>query len=221
MHTRLSQQTSLRCGLSNFNRHEIDSTSAGSWAGCTRCGLHRTRTRIALKRRGGIGRIRLLLIGEAPGEFEDILGVPFVGPAGTVLDRIITATHTQFQFLITNTVLCRPQTIVYLSSEAEDTPLGELCYGEDYEIQDKNRDPDQNEMRLCRPHIDELAKDFQPHGVVYLGKVAKFYPTKLPTVELYHPAYILRLEYKLQTLLLEAQKLSKFIKTLNVPSTQT
>ena len=219
MHDRVTEQAALRYRLSGFDRDQIDSTSHRTWGACTRCGLSRTRTRVALKRRGGQGRIRLLLIGEAPGQFEDALGVPFVGHSGRILDKTIEYTvhsfHAPFSYLITNTVCCRPQTIEYLSTEIEDSPLEELHYGEDYEIYDYNRDPSPQEMAACRPHIDELVEDYSPHGIVYVGKVAKSYLTRLPTVELLHPAYIARLEAKLQTVLKEATKLSRFIHRLN------
>jgi len=222
MHTGFSKQTTLRYKLSGFDGNSIDSTQNRSWARCTACGLCRTRTRVALKRRGGSGRIRLLLIGEAPGEFEDVLGVPFVGPAGNILDKIIGYVTVPFSYLITNTVSCRPQTIVYLSTETEDHPLEELQEGSDYEIVDHNREPTSPEIEACRPHIDELFNDYQPHGIVYLGKVAKAYkaPTnpltrrKTPTLELIHPAAITRLEFKLQKVKLEAQKLTQFLTKL-------
>ena len=173
---------------------------------------------MAVKRRGGHGRIRLLLIGEAPGEFEDVLGTPFVGPAGNILNKTIdycfTSFSAQFQYIITNTVSCRPQTIVFLSSEAETYDFEELIPGEDYEIYDYNRDPTPQEMAACKPHIDDLVEELQPHGIVYLGKIATSYKTKLPSIELLHPAYIARLECKLQQVLGQAEKLSNFVHKL-------
>src|SRR5689334_10971780 len=56
---------------------------------CTRCKLHRTRTNIVF----GVGspQARLMFVGEAPGEDEDLQGYPFVGKAGQLLTRMIEA----------------------------------------------------------------------------------------------------------------------------------
>lgn len=218
MHGRVTKQTTLRHRLSGFSGDEIDRTSSRDWSNCRACGLCRTRKRVALKRRGevhGGGRVRLLLIGEAPGEFEDTLGVPFIGPAGQVLNFILKDVEAPFTYLITNTVNCRPYTIVYLSQEAEDVDFDLLIEGEDYEIQDPNRDPTPQEATACRSHIDELVIDFEPTAIVYLGKIAQQYPTRLPTLSLLHPAYIARMEYKLQTVREQALLLTRFIQGLS------
>jgi uracil-DNA glycosylase len=147
--------------------------------------------------------------------------VPFTGPAGMVLNHIIKYTELPFEYLITYSVLCRPQTIVYLSSEAEAELYAELKAGEDYEIYDHDRDPSPSEIEACKPHIDELINDFDPHGIVHLGHIAKRYKTSLPTVELTDPTSISRLEYKLQTVRKQSFKLQKFLKTLYVSNNQT
>lgn len=45
----------------------------------------------------------------------------------------------------------------------------------DHELQNWNREPTSAEIETCRPHIDELVQVFQPHAIVYLGKVAESY----------------------------------------------
>lgn len=164
-----------------------------------------------------------MFIGEAPGATEDLLGVPFVGTAGRILNWIISDVPHQFSYLITNTVCCRPQTVVYLEHQldldhAEHNPdfsLNQLIEGEDYEIQEYNREPHKAEIEACRPHVDELLDDYKPHGIVYLGSVAKSHPVKgLPTVSLKHPAYIARLEFKLQTARKEAHKIELLIERI-------
>jgi uracil-DNA glycosylase len=57
------------------------------WGDCQQCELHRVRHKVVLAR----GRVPcdVLFIGEAPGASEDVLGLPFVGPAGHMLDYII------------------------------------------------------------------------------------------------------------------------------------
>ncbi len=218
MHSGLSEQAALRNRLSGYSGDDISSTSNRCWANCTNCGLHRTRNRVALKRRGGHGRVRLLFIGEAPGEFEDVMGVPFIGPAGNILNKTIDycflSFHAQFSYVITNTVNCRPQTVLFLSTEAEEWDFNTLVPGEDYEVYDHNRDPTPQEIEACRPHIDEIASDFRPHGIIYLGRVATSYKSPLPSLELLHPVYIARLECKLQTVLTQAEKLSRFVHRL-------
>lgn len=57
------------------------------WKGCTTCELHATRQKVVLAR--GEVPCDVLLIGEAPGMAEDTIGIPFVGPAGQLLDKII------------------------------------------------------------------------------------------------------------------------------------
>lgn len=125
--------------------------------------------------------------------------------------------------------------------DRDDIVLSDYTEGEDYELMDWNREPTKAEMELCRPHIDELIENFHPNGVVYLGKVAESYADPklilpeqrltdpdaklykhtthsigyvyrhLPTLSLYHPAYIARLEYKLLTVKKEARKLDQFV----------
>lgn len=98
--------------------------------------------------------------------------------------------------------------------ETEAPDITQLHEGEDYEIHELNREPQKAEMEQCRPHIDEIIEDFKPHGIVYLGEVAKNYKTKLPTLELYHPAYISRMEYKLLTVYKQSHKLELFVERL-------
>ena len=54
-------------------------------AQCTRCPLHRFATQVVPGE--GRARARLMLVGEQPGDKEDLAGRPFVGPAGRILDR--------------------------------------------------------------------------------------------------------------------------------------
>src|SRR5262249_25984739 len=60
---------------------------AAAEAGCTRCPLYRTATQV-VPGEGSAGA-RLMLVGEQPGDQEDLQGHPFVGPAGRVLDRAL------------------------------------------------------------------------------------------------------------------------------------
>ncbi|GIW60336.1 MAG: hypothetical protein KatS3mg087_1402 [Patescibacteria group bacterium] len=155
-----------------------------------------------------------MFIGEAPGQLEDALGLPFVGSAGRVLETTLELCHMNFHYCITNTVCCRPCTIYYLDDSLENKDLSELVPGEDYTIEDYNREPTRKEIEACKPHIEELIESYGPDGVIYLGKVAKTLDLPLPSLELLHPAAILRQEYKLVTVKKEARKIDKFVKVL-------
>jgi uracil-DNA glycosylase len=114
---------------------------------CTRCDLASTRTNVVL----GVGNrnARLMLIGEAPGEKEDLAGVPFVGRAGQLLDRVLEASGIERDdVFITNIVACRPP---------------------------KNRAPRAAEVRAHAPWIEEQLRLVNPEIVVTLGRVALTY----------------------------------------------
>jgi uracil-DNA glycosylase family 4 len=114
-------------------------------AGCTRCRLSGTRTNVVF----GMGRPRagLVFVGEAPGEQEDLQGLPFVGRSGQLLDRLVLEEMglTREDFYITNTVKCRPP---------------------------GNRDPLPDEIELCSPFLDRQLEWLDPRVVVTLGNFA-------------------------------------------------
>lgn len=163
------------------------------WGECQRCGLAGTRRRVAIRRDEPAFRRRthILFIGEAPGKTEDALGEPFVGESGRIFKLILEELNHQcpvsFSYTITNIVGCRPP---------------------------DNRQPLPPEIEACKPHIDELVETLTPTGIAYLGKVAKAYKIKLPVVNLVHPAFILRKEYKLLPIIREAHKLANFLEYL-------
>lgn len=78
--------------------------------GCTRCQLCKTRTNVVFGT-GCTDRPVVMVIGEGPGENEDLQGLPFVGKAGQYLDRWLAAISLSrdTNVYITNTVKCRPQ----------------------------------------------------------------------------------------------------------------
>ena len=147
-----------------------------------------------------------MLLGEAPGETEDILGIPFTGIAGRILNTMLEHVNHQFSYVITNTVCCRPMTVITVGEVTELDTLPEDP--DEFEIIDKNREPTHSEMEACKSHIDELIQSEDSNGVVYLGKVATKYKVKLPSIELFHPAYIARMEYKYLPVLRQARLLS-------------
>jgi len=92
---------------------------------------------------------KLVLIGEAPGEDEDIIGEPFVGRSGKLLTKLLLeAGITRDNVYISNTVKCRPP---------------------------NNRTPNEDEVRACKSWLWLELKNLAPEVIITLGKV----PTKL------------------------------------------
>ncbi len=92
-------------GSSDFaNIQEMHDTAKG----CLRCGLCETRTNVVVQ--DGNPQAKIMLIGEGPGEQEDLTGIPFVGRAGQLLDKILQAADIdrQKETYICNIVKCRP-----------------------------------------------------------------------------------------------------------------
>lgn len=134
----------------------------------------------------GVGdeKARWLFVGEGPGAEEDAQGLPFVGQAGQLLDKMLTAMKLQrgIDTYIANIVKCRPP---------------------------GNRTPEAAEMHTCLPYLQQQIALLQPRIIVALGKTAA---TALlgkeatlaslrgrlhdyggiPLVITYHPAYLLR-----------------------------
>ncbi|WP_407659940.1 uracil-DNA glycosylase [Hyalangium gracile] len=148
---------------------------------CRRCKLCTGRKNIVF----GVGnpRAELVFVGEGPGEQEDLQGVPFVGPAGELLTKMIQAMgFSRDQVYICNVVKCRPP---------------------------GNRNPEPDEISACEPFLRSQLLALQPKVIVALGKFAaqtllrdstpitrlrgnwrEYQGVKLmPT---FHPAYLLR-----------------------------
>lgn len=149
------------------------------WKDCERCPLHQHRQRVVLVR--GYLPCKVLFIGEAPGESEDSLGEPFVGPSGHMLDRIISEAQQKsrkpgLRYAITNVISCFPLN----ESGEEDQP--------------SFRKPEKNEVKQCRPRLLELIQLASPSAIVTVGSVAAWALPKLQVeqVHIVHPSYILR-----------------------------
>lgn len=99
----------------------------------------------------GNERFRRMIIGEAPGRHEDATTLPFVGPAGELMDRIFASVgfDTNTDFYITNTILCRP--IAPKGSGKE------------------NFTPRIEQKRRCRPFLDAQIRLVNPRIIVTLG----------------------------------------------------
>ncbi|MBV8372505.1 MAG: uracil-DNA glycosylase [Candidatus Eremiobacteraeota bacterium] len=134
---------------------------------------------------------RLMVVGEGPGETEDMLGRPFVGRAGQLLDRMLAAVGlAREDVYICNTVKCRPTL---------GGPNGA-----------RNRAPEPQEMANCRPFLDEQIDIISPAVILALGAPAaksflgrdfqitkmrgRWYvgPNGVALMVSFHPAYVLR-----------------------------
>lgn len=150
------------------------------WKDCKACWLHKGRQRVVFAR-GNIPA-PILFVGEAPGDSEDVIGQPFVGPAGIHpacgLDSMINqAIHQQSncKYCITNIVGCIPR-----------VPSGE-----------KLGAPDNESIQACRPKIQELIKLCRPKLIICVGDVAweecpRLDYGEVEYIKIIHPAHILR-----------------------------
>jgi DNA polymerase len=162
-------------------------------AGCQACGLCKSRKNTVF----GVGhrQARWLIVGEAPGENEDIQGEPFVGQAGKLLDNMLSAlglargTDDAAQAVyIANVLKCRPP---------------------------GNRNPAPEEVLQCEPYLRRQVALLQPHIILAMGRFAVQSLLQhsvpevatlplgrmrgqvhqyegVPVVVSYHPAYLLR-----------------------------
>lgn len=149
---------------------------------CTACSLHSGRRQVVLAR--GDGSAGVMFVGEGPGEEEDRQGLPFVGPAGQLLDKMIAAMQLDRQRVyVCNIVKCRPPS---------------------------NRKPAPEEMRSCLPFLTRQMELVAPKVVVALGATAvqgllgttggitqlrgrwRLFQGKIPVMPTFHPAYLLR-----------------------------
>ena len=156
-------------------------------AGCTACDLCRSRTQTVF----GVGneRAHWMIVGEAPGEQEDLRGEPFVGRSGQLLDRMLAAVGLtraeappEQQVFIANTLKCRPP---------------------------GNRNPQPAEMAQCEPYLLRQIELIQPRIILAMGRFAAQSLLRsdqpigrlrgqvhtyhgVPLIVTYHPAYLLR-----------------------------
>jgi uracil-DNA glycosylase family 4 len=109
---------------------------------CRLCGLWSGRTQIVMP--CGDPASGIVFVGEAPGESEDLRGMPFVGKSGKILDGMMAEEgFGRSEIMITNTVKCRPP---------------------------GNRDPTDGEMAACRPFLHSELESCRL--VIGLGKSA-------------------------------------------------
>lgn len=108
---------------------------------CVRCPLHQTRTTVVFG--SGNADADLMFIGEAPGATEDRMGLPFVGQAGKLLDKLLNEIGMDRKdVFIANTIKCRPP---------------------------DNRDPHPNEIEACNDYLRRQVDLIEPTVICTLG----------------------------------------------------
>jgi len=117
---------------------------ARSVAGCTRCRLAQGRTQVVFG--AGNPRAELMFVGEAPGFHEDKQGLPFVGQAGKLLEKLLAGIGMQ-------------RTDVYIANVLKCRPPG-------------NRDPQPDEIEACESHLFRQIELIEPTLVATLGNFA-------------------------------------------------
>lgn len=156
-------------------------------AQCRACALCESRKHTVF----GVGneRAHWMVVGEAPGEKEDLQGEPFVGAAGQLLDSMLRAVGLgraegppERQVYIANTLKCRPP---------------------------RNRNPDPAELAQCEPFLQRQIELIQPRIILAMGRFAVQQLLRsqepigrlrgrvhryqgVPLIVTYHPAYLLR-----------------------------
>ena len=151
---------------------------------CTRCGLARTRNNVVPGM--GVEHPDVLVVGEGPGHDEDMQGLPFVGKAGVLLDRMLAAIglDRKTNCYIANIVKCRPP---------------------------ENRNPMPDEQAACFSFLETQIHILKPKMILCMGKIAiekitgqsisinaqhgEFFEYNgIPLMPTYHPSALLRNE---------------------------
>ena len=157
---------------------------------------------------------KIMLIGEAPGADEDLIGKPFVGQAGKLLDKMLESINLSRKknFYITNLVFWRPP---------------------------GNRNPNKQEIATCLPLTKKHISIIRPKMLILLGNVASqailsskegisvlrkkenYYIDrdlnfKIPVKTIFHPAYLLRNPIEKKTMWSDLLDIDEFILTNNI-----
>jgi uracil-DNA glycosylase len=171
---------------------------------CTRCPLHQTRTTVVFG--AGNADADLMFVGEAPGANEDRMGLPFVGQAGKLLDRLLAEIGLERgDVFIANTLKCRPP---------------------------DNRDPQPKEIEACQDYLHRQVELIEPVVICTLGnfstkllrgdttgisrlhgreEVHVIGPRAVRLYPLYHPAAALYTPSMLETLRSDFHRIPKLL----------
>ena len=167
------------------------SNHIANWQGCTRCALHKVRKNVVFYR----GKIpaEVAYVGEAPGDSEDVNGIPFCGPAGILLNEIIAKAEQDANVhplsVFSNVVACCPKDLNPSRKEGEPLP---------------------EEIASCKPRFDEFLAMAKLDLIVCVGDVAAKQAKannwgersatrqqgKIRVVAIPHPARLLRIRHE-------------------------
>ena len=171
--------------MSTLDKHLRLAVLAEQIKTCTRCELHANRTHATVSR--GSHNATVMFVGEAPSEVDDETGIPFMGHAGQLLDRMIVA----------------------MGLAPEEVFLAHVCRC----VTPAHRSPTPEETAACVPHLHEQIQVVAPRVIVTLGTTAarailgdsrglktlrgewRIYRhgrAVIPVMPTYHPAYLLR-----------------------------
>ena len=177
----LAQPTALAAAAPGVELMQWDAL-AQAVSECRRCALCEGRRNTVFG--AGDRQADWLIVGEAPGESEDLQGEPFVGQAGVLLDNMLKAMGLgrERNVYVTNVLKCRPPA---------------------------NRNPEPNEVAQCAPYLRRQVELLQPKIILAMGRFAVqallssnepigklrgqvHRYNGVPVVVTYHPAYLLR-----------------------------
>src|SRR4051812_28064790 len=180
-------------------------------SGCTRCPLAQGRTQVVFG--AGNADADIMFVGEAPGQQEDLQGIPFVGRAGQLLNELLHEIELdRNDVFIANVLKCRPP---------------------------GNRDPQPDEIAECEPHLMEQIRLIEPKVICTLGnfatKLLSGQPTGITRVHgrpqeremggrpvvlypLFHPAAALRTPATKELLRADIHKLPELIASYAPPA---
>ena len=168
---------------------------------CQGCALGKTRTNLVFGT--GNANAKLMFVGEAPGEQEDLSGIPFVGRAGQLLDKFLYAVDIdRADVYIANILKCRPP---------------------------KNRDPLPEEEDACIGYLREQVRLIRPSIIVCLGRISAmrmikpdfkitkehgqwFQKGSFWMTAVYHPAALLRDPRKKEEMLEDMKRIAQKLK---------
>ena len=173
----LKTKNNTNYDLQSFSELQLEANN------CQKCQLANARNNVVFGK--GNEKADILIIGEAPGKEEDLIGEPFIGRAGKLLTEILFSMNlSRNDVYITNTVKCRPP---------------------------ENRNPNSTEISSCAHFLDKQISLISPKVIILLGKIAAerilnssepmaklrssihyYKETNIPTLVFYHPAYLLR-----------------------------
>jgi uracil-DNA glycosylase family 4 len=146
---------------------EVFRSHVQKWRSCDKCELSRDRQKVVFAR-GEIPAV-VLFVGEAPGESEDVVGMPFVGLAGHLLDLIINRS-VKMSWAVYNLVGCFPRG----------------------QKQTSGCQPPFEAIEACAPRLEEFIAICQPKLTVAMGPLVK--RCMKYDVAIMHPAAMLRLD---------------------------